>query len=49
VKYTLAFFAGMAAPYVAWWTYCMLHEYVYMPLIWKPKHRRWCERREEKP
>ena len=43
MKYAVVFFAGMAFPYVAWWTYAMLNDYVYMPLIWTPRHRRWCE------
>ena len=32
--YVAVFFAGMAFPYVAWWSFCMLHDYVYMPLEW---------------
>ena len=42
MKYAAVFFAGMAFPYVAWWTYAALHDYVYMPLVWEPRHRKWC-------
>ena len=45
--YLAVFVAGAVSPYVAWWAYAMLHDFVYMPLIWEPRHRRWCRRFEE--
>jgi hypothetical protein len=40
--YVAVFFAGMAFPYAAWWTFATVHDRVYMPLIWIPRHLRRC-------
>lgn len=40
--YVLVFFVGMVFPYVAWWVFAIVHDRVYMPLIWIPRHRRQC-------
>jgi len=42
VIYVAVFFAGMAFPHVAWWTIAVLNDYVYMPLVWIPRHKRRC-------
>ena len=44
----VAFFAGMAFPCVARWALTSLHDYVYMPLFWVPRHRRRCAELEAK-
>ncbi len=40
--YAATFVAGMVFPYAAWWGFAVLHDYVYMPLVWIPRHRRRC-------
>ncbi len=40
--YGIVFVAGMVFPYVAWWVFALLNDYVYMPLIWTPRHLRRC-------
>jgi hypothetical protein len=49
MRYAIVFFAGMVAPYVAWLLFVAIDEYVYMPLIWEPRHRRWCRRTATPP
>lgn len=38
--YVVAFFAGMVAPYVAWWAAGWAHDRVYLPLVREPANRR---------
>jgi len=43
----IAFLAGMATPFVLPWLIAVLHDYVYMPLFWIPRHRRRCAKARE--
>ncbi len=42
--YALVYFAGVITLPVGWWLLGFLHDCVYMPLIWIPRHHRAIER-----
>ena len=43
----LVFFAGMVAPYVAWWAIGWAHDGVYLPMFREPANRRFWRKRDE--
>lgn len=40
MKYVAVWLAGVATPFVVPWIVAVLHDYVYMPIIWEPRRRR---------
>jgi hypothetical protein len=42
MRYAIVFLAGMATPFIVPYLFAVLHDRVYMPLFWTPRHRRRC-------